>query len=270
MSTPTTTTRSIPPSSAPVLEELELEQPKLVTAELLRDLAARRHVEVPIDELVERLRRHGWLLDLTTRGVWEFAPAARAGALGSGDPFIELRATLIRRPELPVSVAGESAAWLHGLSGRPPGRHVIAAPPKLELPPALKPFRAVRHLARLSPKTVDGLPVWRVATLLVQMAARPSSYRDWPNVGDWLTEAVARVDTDDVEGELQGQKRSGWARVAYLLDRGGRADWARDLLADAPRGTGPYYLGPRDRRGYFDARYDVIDSNLGAPAAATS
>jgi hypothetical protein len=268
MSTLRTTTRSIPASTAPVLEELELEQPKLVTANLLRDLAARRQVGVPVDELVERLRRHGWLLDLTTRGVWEFAPAARAGAFGSGDPFIELRATLLRRPELPVSVAGESAAWLHGLSGRPPGRHVIAAPPKLELPPALGKFRPVRHLARLASETVDGLPVWRVASLLVQMAARPSIYRDWPNVEDWLGDAVARIDADDVRAELDGQKRSAWARVAYLLDRAGRDALAMDLLADAPRGTGPYYLGPRDRRGHFDARYDVIDSHLGAPATA--
>jgi hypothetical protein len=262
-----TTTRSVPLSTAPVLEELELEQPKLVTTQLLRSLAARRHVSVPVDELVERLRRHGWLLDLTTRGVWEFAPAARAGALGSGDPFIELRATLLRRPDLPVSVAGESAAWLQGLSGRLPGRQVIAAPPKLELPPALGRFRTVRHLAQLTPDTLDGLPVWRVASLLAHMAARPSSYRDWPNVGDWLTDAVARVDTDDIEHELQGQKRSTWARLAYLLDRGGRVDWARDLLAKAPPGSGPYYLGPRDRRGHFDARYDVIDSHLSAPVA---
>jgi hypothetical protein len=257
-------------STAPVLEELELDQPKLVTADLLRELAERRHVEVPVDELVERLRRHGWLLDLTTRGVWEFAPAARAGALASGDPFIELRATLLRRPELPVCVAGESAAWLHGLSGRPPDRHVISAPQKLELPPALERFRTVRRPARLSPDEVDGLPVWRVASLLVQMAARPSGYRDWPNVGDWLTEAAARADTDDIRAELAGQKRAAWARVAYLLDRGGHDDWARDLLVDAPRGTGPYYLGPRDRRGHFDARYDVIDSHLSAPATATS
>ncbi len=128
----------------------------------------------------------------------------------------------------------------------------------------------MRHSARLSPETVDGLPVWRIATLLVQMAARPSIYRDWPNVGDWLADAVARVDTDDIQQELQGQKRSAWARMAYLLDRGARSDWALDLLADAPRGTGPYYLGPRDRRGHFDARYDVIDSHLGASAAATS
>ncbi len=266
MSTPAMTTRSIPVSTAPVLEELELEQPKLVTKNLLRELAARRQVELPDAELVERLRRHGWLLDLTTRGVWEFAPAARAGPLGSGDPFIELRATLLRRPELAVAVAAESAAWLHGLAGRQPGRHAIAAPAKLELPPALSSFRTVRHFARLPAEMLDGLPAWRVSSLLSQMAARPATYRDWPNVEDWLADAVADVDLSEVREELRGLKRSAWARAAYLLSRGGRDEAGQELIVTAPPGNGPYYLGSRDRRGHFDARYDVVDSNLAAPA----
>jgi hypothetical protein len=53
-------------------------------------------VRWPADVAIRRLREHGWLLDLATRGVWEFAPAARAGAYGSGDPLVELRATLAR------------------------------------------------------------------------------------------------------------------------------------------------------------------------------
>jgi len=268
MSTPTMTTRSVPVSTAPVLEELELEQPKLVTNDLLQRLALRRQIELPVADLVERLRRHGWLLDLTTRGVWEFAPAARAGPIGSGDPFIELRATLLRRPDLAVRVAAESAAWLHGLAGRQPGRHAIAAPAKLDLPPALRGFRTIRHVARLPPEMLDGLPAWRVASLLAQMAARPAIYRDWPNVEDWLADAVDRVDLTEMHEELRGLKRSAWARAAYLFSRGGRDDAGTELIAAAPPGKGPYYLGPRDRRGRYDARFDVVDSNL--PAAASS
>lgn len=261
------TTRSVPSSVAPILEELELEQPKLVTADLLSELRLRRGVGVDVDELVERLRRHGWLLDLKTRGVWEFAPAARAGALGSGDPLIELRATLRRRPDFPVSVAAESAAWLHGLSGRAPGRHVIAVAPRIEPPPALRGFRIVRYSVRLGPASIDDLPVWRIESLLVAMATRPTVYRDWPNVGDWLTEAVERVRRPELQRELEGRKRAAWARLAYLVSWGGREDLSRELVGDAPPGTGPFYLGPRARRGRFDARYGVIDSYLGAPPA---
>jgi hypothetical protein len=262
-------TRSVPASTAPILEELELEQPTLVTTEMLSDLAARRSVNVPTDELVERLRRHGWLLDLKTRGTWEFAPAARAGAIGRGDPFIDLRATLLRRPDLPVAVAGESAAWLHGLSARPPGRHVIAAPPKLELPPAIRSFRAIRHPSRSAPETLDGLPVWRIASLIAQMAARPSSYRDWGNVDDWLAEAIERTDDSELLEELEGAPRSAWMKTAYLCARGGRDDLAGNLAQAAPPGKGPYYLGPRNRKGVHDARFDVIDSHLATRGGTT-
>jgi hypothetical protein len=256
------TVRSVPASTAPILEELELEQPTLVTAALLGALAARRDIDVPIDELVERLRHRGWLLDLKTRGVWEFAPAARAGSIGSGDPFIELRATLLRRPDLPAVVAAESAAWLQGLSGRPPSRHAIAVPAKLELPPALGAFRAVRHPAQLQAEVIDGLPTWRVESLLVLMAAKPGLYRDWRNVAEWLAEAMERIDDDRFREELVGRRRSTWARTAYLAARGGRGELAQELIGTAPPGTGPYYLGPRDRSGQYDSRFDVIDSYL--------
>lgn len=259
------TTRSIPASTAQILEELELEQPKLVTKALLRELARRTQVSLPLDEIVERLRRHGWLLDLKTLGVWEFAPADRAGRFGSGDPFIELRASLLRKPALPVCVAAESAAWLCGFVGRPPSRHVIAAPAKVSLPPALGVFRVVRHSARLSAQVVDALPTWRVTSLLVGMATRPSMYRDWSNVDDWLAEAARDLDVSEIREELHGSKRSTWARTAYLLGRGGRGHVGLDLIAEAPPGQGPYYLGPRDRGGHFDPRYQVIDSYLEDP-----
>lgn len=256
------TTHGIPASLAPVLEELELEQPTLVTGALLEQVRSRRGIHVPVDELVERLRRHGWLLDLRTRGVWEFAPAARAGAFPSGDPFMELRATLSRRSDLPVVVAEESAAWLHGLAARQPQRHVLAAPPHLELPPALDGFRVVRERAMLAAVEVAGLPVWPIESLLVLIGVRPASYRDWPNVGEWLVEAVGRIDEAAIGNELQGRKRSTWSRVAYLISRGGRDAFGQALLAEAPPGTGPFYLGPRGRRGRYDARYAVIDSAL--------
>jgi hypothetical protein len=51
-----------------------------------------------------------------------------------------------------------------------------------------------------------------------------------------------------------------WARAAYLLAIGGQADLAARPLEDAPCGTGPYYLGPRDRTGRHSSVFDVVDS----------
>src|SRR5665648_192901 len=108
------TVRSIPSGFAPLLQLLELEQPRVVTTAQLGDLAQDAALKMPVDVVVRRLRERGWLLPLATKGVWEFAPASRAGAFGSGDPFIELRAVLARNPDAPYSVAVESAAYLLG------------------------------------------------------------------------------------------------------------------------------------------------------------
>lgn len=254
------TARPASASLSRLLELLELEQPRVVTRDQLADLVREAGVESPVDRAAQRLRELGWLLDLKTRGVWEFAPAARAGAYGSGDPFIELRATLARRPDADFAAAAESAAYLLGYSSRRPGREVVSVPAAVTVPPALRGYRIVRWRVRAPLAERDGLPVWGASTLLVGMAARPSSFRDWPNVGEWISRAVADCSVDDLPTELEGHPRPAWARAAYLLDAGGRADDASALLAAAPEGSGPYYLGPRGRPGRHVRAFDVIDS----------
>ena len=256
------TVRTIAPAVADVLELLELDQPLLVNRE---DLDQARQVvgsSTTTRYLIATLTAQRWLLPLRTRGLWEFAPAARAGAIGAGDPHIELRATLRKRPDLPVALAAESAAWLHGLSARSPNQHVISAPPGLRLPPALSDYRLIRHEPKLDSQIVNGLPVWPITTLLVAMSHRPARYRDWPNVADWLNQAAAKAPEGELRAELGDEPRSTWMRLAYLVDRGDQQELAQRIAATAPPGNGPYYLGPRQRRGHHDTRFDVIDSAL--------
>ncbi len=256
------TVRTITPSVAGVLEQLELDQPLIVSRDDLDTARAASGSTTTTRYLIDELTAEGWLLPLRTRGYWEFAPAARAGAFGAGDPHIELRATLRKRPGLPVALAAESAAWLLGLSSRSPRRDVIAAPSTLRVPPALSAYRVIRYQSKLAPEVRNGLPVWTVDTLLVAMCHRPASYRDWPNVGDWLDQAATAATREGLQAELLDEPRSTWMRVAYLLDRGKRSDLAIEVASTAPPGEGPYYLGPRNRRGRHHSGYDVIDSAL--------
>src|SRR5450756_517595 len=135
-----------------------------------------------------------------------------------------------------------------------------SAPAGVTVPPALRAYRIVRWAPRAPLAERESLPVWSASTLVAFMAARPSLYRDWPNTGEWLGTAVAALEIDLVRHELEGRSRAAWARAAYLLDRGGQADLAAGLLEDAPRGSGPYYLGPRDRAGCHSSVFDVVDS----------
>jgi hypothetical protein len=198
---------------------------------------------------------------LRTRGHWEVAPASRAGALPSGDPFVELRATLQRR-DLPVALAYDSAAWLQGLSARQPHRHVLATKPSVKkLPPALSDFRVTRTWGTLEPDRKDKLPVWRVSTLLAKMAIEPANFRDWPNVMEWLPQAFHRADRAELEQELSEAPDTARVRLAYLADRADFTDLAGELIRNAqPHGV--TYLGRDRTRGRFIRDYNLMDSLL--------
>jgi hypothetical protein len=255
-----TVRRNITPALAPLVGLLELEQPRVVSTADLADYASQVGLDWPVPLIVRRLRERGWLLDLTTQGVWEFAPAARAGAFSSGDPLIELRATLKRDPSAPYAVAAESAAYELGLSSRRPERDVISAPPGARPPRALESVRLVKWTPVTRLVVRDGLPTWAVETLVAFMASKPSAYRDWPNVGEWIGQAASSVSVEALRAELAGRPRSAWARAAYLLEEGGRPEVAADLIESAPAGSGPYYLGARETPGRYIAAYGVIDS----------
>ncbi|MHB0979869.1 MAG: type IV toxin-antitoxin system AbiEi family antitoxin [Thermoleophilia bacterium] len=253
------TARTIPRGLAPLLELLELEQPTVLSAAQLAEWAREAGVGWSTDLLARRLRERGWLLDLATKGVWEFAPASRAGAFGLGDPLIELRATLARDPSAPLAVGAESAAYLLGLAGRRPDPEVVGAPQGFRLPKALRGLRIVRWKRVLAPLIRDGLPTWAPGTLLAFMATRPSGYHDWPNVSEWLVQAATTVTAHDLSLELANRPRSAWARASYLLDRGDQPEPAQRLLAQAPPGKGPYYLGGRGAGGRYVAEFDIVD-----------
>lgn len=254
--------RSIPSSVAPVLEELELERPAVVTKDLLRELIARADVQLSPEDVAERLQRHGWLLSLRTRGAWEFAPGSRAGPIGAGDPLVELRATRLRRPDLPVAVAYESAAWLNKLSQRPPARHVIAVPSGESVPRALADLRITRNWAHLDPIVIDDLPVWRIESLIALIGKSPLAFRDWPNIREWLPEAIARTGPGLLVEELEGRLTAAWARTGYLVATANGEDLAQRIRSAMPRAHGPFYLGRRDAPGRYDKTWEVVDSLL--------
>jgi len=257
------TSRSAPSSVAPVLSELELENPRIVTRQILAESVNRAGVKLPVEVVAERLQRHGWLLRLRTRGAWEFAPGSRAGAFGSGDPFIELRATLARRPDFLAAVAYESAVWLHNLSDRSPTRHVLSIPKSESVPHSLRDFRVTRIQPVLDLVEIRDLPVWSLESLIVLIGARPNSFGDWPNLDSWFASAARKADPNAILSELAHRSRAAWMRTGYLLEWAGNHDLANRIRNAAAVGSGPFYLGARDRPGRYSSKWQVMDSLLG-------
>lgn len=259
-----TVTRSIPPSYGPLLAELELEAPDVVTMSDLTELVERTGIGTEPRVVAARLRERGWLLPTGTRGVWEFAPAAHAGPIGHGDVYLPLRSALAGRPTLDAAVCLASAMRAHGLAERAPDRLEVAVPTGTSVPEGLRRrTRVVMFEALLPPRRLGGVPVHGPATILVHVAARPADVRGWGAVAETLVELVAGSELTDIDRELAGRPRSVRVRLAYLL-QGVARDLADRLLAPDEGGrTAPkVWFGPRGPLKRHSTRFSVADTLL--------
>lgn len=255
--------RVIPTSMAPVVEQLELDGDLVVTADRL--VEALRVVEGGAEprQLAYELQRAGWLGSLRTRGAWEFLPAARGGAYGSGDRLIEFRAQHAVDPAWPGVLAMESAASVLGHAQRVPEREVVALPPGVVPPKALAgDWRVVTlMLPAAGIATVDCLPTWNLEGLIVGIATRPSAYQDMPGLGQWLPDTVGRVDVERLLGLLDTVPSSARQRAAYLLAAGGNVEARAAVIGHYPPRAVAWF-GQRRVGGVFDAATQVNDTAL--------
>ncbi|MBN4047371.1 hypothetical protein JYT71_00010 [Acidimicrobiaceae bacterium AH-315-P05] len=211
-------TRTIPATLAPIIEELELEQPRLVTIDQLSTLVAANGIRTSVKVVAARLRQHGWLLPTTTAGVWEFAPGAHAGPVGHGDPLIEIKAFIAGRPAFELVLTGASALAAHNLLDRNPDAPHVAISPDQRVPPTLRRLAMVsRYRSELSTVRLRGLPTHRVASVLVLAASHPTHLTSWAAIVDRLGDIIADCDLKDLSAELEGRPAATRARLAYLV-----------------------------------------------------
>lgn len=262
-----TVARMISRSIAEIVEQLELDNDLIVTPDRLAAVMQQLGLESDASTtppLVYELQRRGWLGQLRTRHAWEFLPASRGGAYSSGDRFIELRAQRCVDPDWRGVLAMESAASVLGLAQRFPEQEVVGLPPGQAFPKALAgDWRYVRiEMPESGQTTVDGLPSWNLEGLIAGIAARPAAYKDIAGLGQWLPEAVRRVDVGTIITLLTTKSRATAQRAAYLLGSAGNSDGRAAIVASYPA-TETVWLGPRVAGvGGFDAESKVNDTVL--------
>ena len=255
------TTRPVPTSLADIVAGLELRQPKVVTRELLEDVAQEVGSKLPSKVLAERLVRSGWLLPLRLQNAWEFAPGAHAGRYGWNDPWIELRALLLHQPNAPVAIAFESSLWELGHTTHQPTKPVLAHRPKWHAPRVID-ARSISFDWKLPAVIIRGLPVWQEATALVAAANRPAAQGDWGNADYWLSETFRSATPEDVVKEATGRGNSTLARLGYMAEWAGSNDVA-DLIDNLlPQSRDVTYFGPRQSKGRWINRWRLYDAML--------
>lgn len=240
--------RPVPPWAAGLVSRLSRDRPAVITREDIAAYLTDLGEERPLKRTMQDLQTLGWLSTLHLKGVWAFVPAGESSLT---DPYLDLRAWRARESDAAFALAGEAAAWHLGyVTRRFEGPPAIWIPPKMRVPQGLRSHISLVRIGwtvadprELGPSTkllrkkgldltawAGGLPALGPDALLIQLGARPGSFRTWADLIARLDALAADCDLDRLSKLLQGQSSSAWQRTAYLLDRGGQREVGLTLL----------------------------------------
>lgn len=257
--------RAIAPRLAPLVQALELDARPVVTLAELYAQVGRDPVYVR--RMVADLVKRGWLRHVA-RGTYEFMPGAAAGAYPSGDPWIPLRAELLRERAAPNSpqprsrwhVGATSAAWLLGYAQRAPRRHIVVGPARAKVPRVLREhYQVLRSTVSRASAERDGLPVPTAAELFAELAhLAPRLQLDAAQ--GWVRRLLDDVRADEALHALEGRATAAYVRAGFFAEVCGQTELA-DVIDAAARGrTGPYYTGAVGTDAPYEARWQIFDT----------
>lgn len=249
-------TRNIPPSLAPILEQLELNGDELVTMARLDELVRTAGLETPTRLVAARLRQRGWLLETGQRGVWEFAPAAVAGPYSRGSPTRLLRSLLARR-DVRCGLTFQAAAWALGAANRVPVHIEVAVANQRDVRWMPEPLDTSVFDPHLPYRVAKGVPTLEPESVLTHMAAAPTRVRSWSSAVEWLPDVAAEANVGLTLTELRGRPAAVGARLGYLL-QGLRPD----IVEEISRATTKTWFGPRRKLVRNDEYWQIADTIL--------
>ena len=252
--------RSISRNMALLLEHLELEQPSLVTNAELQTLLDSEGIKTPSRVFASRLHTNGWFLATEQRGVWEFVPAAVAGAFSSNDPLLPLRSFLAKHPDEDCALALQSAACVRGHADRMPIHLEVAVSSKetrLRLPGSIRSFTFQPNLPCDNIRTV---PVLANESIVVHMASRPSVVRSWQSAAEWLPDLSSELTGEQLFEELKTRPKTVSIRTGYLL-QGMRPDLSEDIIEKNPP-TAKTRFGSNGTCIRYDGQWQIADTIL--------
>ena len=251
-------TRTISKSMAGILEELELENDAVIDMQRLSYLAQKHNVKTEPAVIASRLRKAGWLLPTSQRGVWEFSPAAMAGAFSKNDPLLTVIAYMKANPDTECFLCMQTAAWALGLADRIPSRREVAFISK----PAAVPqeLTAFHYEPVLDPVTVKGVPCLTPESIIVHIASKPVQIRSWESAMEWIPDVVYEIGIENLFTELSAKNDSVKRRTGYLLE--GMYPEAAEAIAGIVSNSSKIRFGPRTKACRNNEKWKISDTIL--------
>lgn len=251
--------RKITNSMSEILQELELENETYVTTKRINELAEKYSIGSSPSLIAHRLKNAGWLIATPQHGVWEFAPAAYAGAYSKNDPLTGVKAYMIANPETQCYLCLQTAAWAHGIADRIPSRIEIAFP---TLPPKhmSEGMISYRYVPAIDPVKRKGAFCLSPESILVHMTSKPSDVRSWESTLEWLPDLVYDINTEKLLHELAERPNSVKQRTGYLLQN--MFPEAADEIENITETDSKVRFGPRRKALRNDEKWMISDTIL--------
>ncbi len=209
-------TRTISKAMSGILEELELENETYITLDRLEELVNNLNIKTNASMVASRLKKSGWLLPTDQRGVWEFAPAAVAGAYSKNDPLREIKAFQLANSDIICFLCLQTAAWALGYADRVPSRKELA----FEMIPRRRMSKEIlvyKYLPSIPLKEARGVKILAPESILVHIATKPDLIKSWDGVMEWLPDVIYDIDLNMLLKELHIRPDSVKKRTGYLL-----------------------------------------------------
>ena len=250
--------RTLSRGLAPVVEQLELERPQVVTLRDIEGICAAESVGTEPRIVASRLKKAGWLLPTGQRGAWEFAPAELAGSYPSYDPLLPIKAFAAANPGAMPMLRGQTAAWAMGLADRAPSVVEVALDTETHASMP-KGISTCAYHTMLPPRRVKGTSSLAPEAVIIQMAERPSTVRSWESAVEWLPDVMVEMSAEATLEELQGRSAATAQRTGYLL-QGTRPDIAERIFQTTkPKSVARFGQGSARRS---NSKWMIADAKL--------
>lgn len=189
-----------------------------------------------VADAVRTLVELGWLRPLPARGTYEFM-SARGGPYPGGDPLVDIRAVLAKRPDFRVAVIGTGAAFLRGYAERAPHAYTVAVDKEqggsVALAHAYDLVKTTTTRIALIPVR-EGVRVSDAAHLLADAALWPEACGDLRERSHWLRTALAATSAEAATAVAFRVGSAAAARMAYIAARFDAPDVAAAVAATIP------------------------------------
>lgn len=252
-------TRSISKSLSKILEELELENDSYVSLDRIRELVEKHEISSDASVVASRLKQLGWLLPTSQRGIWEFASAAMAGPYSKNDPLREIIAFNIANPQENCYLCMQTAAWVLGYADRVPTQKELAFQniPRKHISEDIIVYK---YTPSLTPKFIRGVKCLVPESIIVHMATKPDSVKNWESVIEWLPDMVYDINIEHLLIELDKKNDSIKRRTGYLLQ--GMHPNASEAIKKVVVSKSKIRFGPRKEAIRNDERWMISDTIL--------